>query len=121
MQLIDLEVVGGEEVAAQAIDHRLIHAEHPAAPAALHVSVMVLGKVVHRRFVTEVDVLHQPNLAQGPQRPVDGGQVELRMLALEPIGQILGADVCAWVGGELGEHQPPCRRHPAATAAKVVD
>jgi hypothetical protein len=43
------------------------------------------------------------------------------MLALEPIGQILGADVCAWVGGELGEHQPPCRRHPAATAAKVVD
>ena len=81
---------------------------------------MVFGQVVDGGAVTQVDVLYQPQVAQGSQRSVDGGQVEFGVVALEALGELFGADVSVGVCCQLGQYQPPRRCHAPAAPTQVV-
>ena len=120
MQVVDLEAMSDEQIVPETVDHPVVKPKHPSALAALNMAMVVFGQVVDGGAVTQVDVLYQSQVAQGSQRPVDGGQVEFRVVALEALGELFGTDVSLGIVGQLGQYQPPRRRHAPAAPTQVV-
>ena len=109
-----------EQIVPETVDHPVVKPKHPSALAALNMAMVVFGQVVDGGAVTQVDVLYQSQVAQGSQRSVDGGQVEFRVVALEALGELFGTDVSLGIVGQLGQYQPPRRRHAPAAPTQVV-
>lgn len=120
MQVVDLEAMSDEQIVPETVDHPVVKPKHPSALAALNMAMVVFGQVVDGGAVTQVDVLYQSQVAQGSQRSVDGGQVEFRVVALEALGELFGTDVSLGIVGQLGQYQPPRRRHAPAAPTQVV-
>ena len=118
--LHDLEAMSDEQIVPETVDHPVVKPKHPSALAALNMAMVVFGQVVDGGAVTQVDVLYQSQVAQGSQRSVDGGQVEFRVVALEALGELFGTGVSLGIVGQLGQYQPPRRRHAPAAPTQVV-
>ena len=53
----------------------------------------LIGEVIHRSPVTEMDMLHHPDLLQCVQSAVHGGQMDVRKLPMDLGRQLFGGDV----------------------------
>lgn len=120
MQLVDLELVGGQQIRPESGNHAAIHPEHAPAHGALHVPVVMVGQVVDGGAMTQVHVLHHAEVAQRAQRSVHRGQMNVGMIQLQSLGEVLGADVGSGVLGERLQHEPTRRGDSLAPLAELV-
>ena len=120
------EVVGVQPEAVVPLDAAGERGEHVGreldngpAPIAHDMVVGIIGEVVHRRTVAEVDVVHHVELGEPLKRAVDGRQVDVGIGVLHGIGQRLGCDMTVRFQ-QRGDDRPPRPRHPPAVLTQTV-
>ena len=119
MREVGLEPVMGADQGVEGV--RLLERERvvAAAPVAREVHVRgLLGAVVFGAGL-QVGVLEDPDLLQQRERPVHGGGVDARHLALDLAGDGRGGDVPG-CPHHLGHDGPPLRGHAQALAAQQL-
>ncbi len=116
---VQFEVVGrthsprhlAKQVSGQVLDSAT------AAALGVEVGSFATGQVIGGSAVTEMDVLHDPQIAQRNQRSVDARAVHLRGDAGHCRTDFVHGEV-ARGAGERGQDGPPWRGHPFALGPK---
>jgi len=100
-----------EQVGGQVLDSAT------AATLGVEVGSFATGQVISGSAVTEMDVLHDPQIAQRNQRPVDARAMHLRGDVGHCSTDLVHGEVARGVG-ERGQDGPPWRGHPFAFGPK---
>ena len=108
---LEPEAVAREQRLLQRSEERRRHLDHITADLADDVLMGVVGQVVHRPPVTEVDVVDDAQVLQVGEGAVDRRPVDVRVAFAYALGEVVGGDVLARAH-QLGEQGSPAGRHP---------
>jgi len=111
--LVDLEAEVIAEALAQPLERVVGDLDHPAARLADEVMVGVVGEVVHRWSVAEVNVIDHAEAGEIVEKAIDGRLVHIGLAGLDGGRELFGRGVFAVIDQGLQDRTARAR-HPAA-------
>lgn len=109
-----------EEMGAHLLHHAAAVMLDPSAVGASEMELVVgVGQLPMRGRRAQAGLPDQTEIAQQPERPIDGGEVDPGVFSLHQLDDLLGGEMVVGVANHL-PHRPPRIGHTVTGAAQAV-